>query len=231
MKEFISASPLKVLEKTSSKELGKGNLGVLIARAGVGKTACLIHIALDKLFRQEKLVHVSLEETPDKIISYYNVMYADLVSALHISDDQAFRARIDRDRMILAYLNKSFDVERLRASLRNLSNELGFRPSTLIVDGLNFEKAERAMFEGFKDIALDSEVEIWFSALSHRHIKTTNERGIPYPCDQLEDLFSIIMHLKADPSGIFLSLLKDHNNPTLKDTHVSLDPETSCSLE
>jgi KaiC/GvpD/RAD55 family RecA-like ATPase len=67
MERFISVSPLKVLEQSSQKGLGPGNLGVLIARAGVGKTACLIHIAFDRIFHGEKLVHVSLEEAPEKV--------------------------------------------------------------------------------------------------------------------------------------------------------------------
>ena len=75
MKDFIKVSPLKILEFSSSKGLGPGNLGVLMARAGVGKTACLIHIAFDRLFRNEKLVHVSLEDVPEKVTSYYNVIF------------------------------------------------------------------------------------------------------------------------------------------------------------
>ena len=59
MKDFMEISPLKILEESPGKELGRGNLGVLMSRAGVGKTACLIHIAFDKLFRKEKLVHIS----------------------------------------------------------------------------------------------------------------------------------------------------------------------------
>ena len=102
MKGFISVSPLKVLEKSSKKGLGSGNLGVLIARAGVGKTACLIHIAFDKIFRQEKLVHISLEEGPEKVTSYYNVIYSDLVKALDLGDDHAYRALIDAGFEILA---------------------------------------------------------------------------------------------------------------------------------
>ena len=59
MNNFIEVSPLNLLNMSLKKELGRGKLGVLMARAGVGKTACLIHIAFDKLFRGEKLVHIS----------------------------------------------------------------------------------------------------------------------------------------------------------------------------
>lgn len=230
MKGFNSVSPLKVLEKSSQKGLGSGNLGVLIARAGVGKTACLIHIAFDKIFRQKKLVHISLEEGPEKVTSYYNVIYYDLVKALNIEDESEIRLLIDRNRMILAYLRQSFETERLRTSLKNLAENLEFRPDTLIVDGIDFEKAERAFFEGFKEIAKAFDVEIWFSALSHRHITEVNERGIPHPCQTFDDLFSIIIELQPGSSGVFLNLLKDHDNPAIADNGIRLDPNTFLAL-
>jgi len=226
MKDFVSLSPLRLVEKSSRKGLGPGNLGVLMARAGVGKTACLIHIAFDKLFRQKKLVHISLEDGPEKVTSYYNVIYNDVVKALELPDGYDHRLLIDKNRMILAYLNQSFQIDRLRANLSNLSANMAFKPGALILDGLDFETAQRALFEGLKVLAEELKVEIWFSALTHRHITEVNERGIPYPCHQLDDLFSLILRLEPEPSGVFLRLLKDHDNPTLPDTRVRLDPNT-----
>lgn len=230
MKSFISVSPLKILDDSSREGLGPGNLGVLIARAGVGKTACLIHIAFDKIFRQKKIVHVSLEEGPEKVTSYYDVIYSDLEKALNFIDDEA-RLLIDRNRMILAYLNHSFDIERLRDNLKGLIDNLDFRPDMIIVDGIDFEKAEKTMFEGFKEISEEFKLEIWFSALSHRHITDVNERGIPYPIHELDDMFSVIIQVQPVSSGIFLKLLKDHDNPVIPDTGVKLDPNTFLALD
>ena len=226
MKDFISLSPLRLVEKSSRKGLGPGNLGVLMARAGVGKTACLIHIAFDKLFNQEKLVHVSLEDGPEKVKSYYNVIFNDVVKALELPDEYDHRLVIEKNRMILAYLNQSFQTDRLRANLTNLSASVAFKPGALIIDGLDFETARRNLFEELKALAEEFKVEIWFSALTHRHITEVNEKGIPYPCLHLDDLFSLIVLLEPEPSGVFLKLLKDHDNPTLPDTCVKLDPNT-----
>jgi hypothetical protein len=231
MKNLISISPLKVLQVSSKKSLGAGNLGVLIARAGVGKTACLIHMALDSIFRHEKLIHISLEEGPEKVTTYYNAIYYDLIKALNLTDDDEYRLLIDRNRMILAYLNQSFEIERLRTNLRNLSENLGFKPDMLIVDGLDFEKVERTLLEKFKDIAGEFESGIWFSALSHRHITEINERGIPYPCHQIDDLFSLILRLQPERSGVFLKLLKDNDHPMPPDASVRLDPNTFLALD
>ena len=232
MKDFTSISPLNLLEKSSRKKLGAGNLGVLIARAGVGKTACLISIAFDRIFRQGKLVHISLEEGPEKVMSYYNVMYHDLVKALDMADDyDYYRMLVEKNRLILAYLNQSFDTDRLRANLANLTENLDFKPDALIVDGLEFQKAERKLFEGFKEMAVEFQVEIWLSALSHRHIAEVNEKGIPYPCNKIDDLFSLIIQLQPESSGVFLKLLKDHDNPAIPDTRIRLDQNTFLALD
>ena len=226
MNDFIDVSPLKILEMSSSKKLGPGNLGVLMARAGVGKTACLIHIALDKLFRGERLVHISLDDPPDKVTSYYNVIYSDLVKALDIKDDAEKKMLFDRNRMILAYMNKSFEIRRLDENLKTLVEKLEFKPDNLIVDGLDFEKAERDLFKGFREIAVKYQVEVWFSALSHRHITDINERGILYPCSKMDDLLSIIIQLQPAQNGVFLKLVKDHDSPVKSDASVRLDPNT-----
>jgi len=226
MERFISVSPLKLLDQSSRKGLGPGNLGVLIARAGVGKTACLIHIAFDRIFRGEKLVHVSLDETPEKVTSYYNVILYDLVKALDMEDEFELRGRIDRNRLILAYLNQSFSLDRLRANLENLEKNMDFKPDVLIVDGMDCDKASKETFEAFKQLAESIEAEIWFSALSHRHITETNERGVPYPCHEVDDLFSIILQLQPEGNGMRLKLLKDHDHPGISDVSVNLDPGT-----
>ena len=230
MMDFQKVSPLKLLEKSARGALGKGNLGVLVARAGVGKTACLIHIAFDKIFQREKLVHISLEEGPEKVASYYNVIYSDLLKALRLEDDDEYRFLMERNRMILAYLNQSFDLARLATSLKNLAERLDFRPDALIIDGLDVEHAERSMFEGLKDAAKEFNVEIWLSALSHRHIHEVNDKGIPYPCHKIDDLLSMIIQLQPERSGLFLRLLKDHDRYQIPENSIALDPNTFLAL-
>ncbi|MFH0845683.1 MAG: hypothetical protein ABIG67_03595 [Pseudomonadota bacterium] len=229
--DFMKYSPLRILEKSSRKELGRGNLGVLMARAGVGKTACLIHIAFDKLLKKEKLVHVALEDMPEKVSSYYNVIFYDLVKALKIRNDNEIRMLMEGNRMILAYLSQSFEMERLRRNLKNLAEHIHFIPDTIIVDGLDFPKADRGIFHGFKQIANEFKVEVWFSALSHRHIPEVNDRGIPYPCHEIDELFSIILQLQPTQEGLFLNLLKDHENNGFLDLRVRLDPTTFLAID
>lgn len=229
--DFQPVSPLKILGKTARKALGRGNLGVLIARAGVGKTACLIHMALDKLLRQEKLVHVSLDESPEKVQSYYEVISSELFKALERPEGEAMRALIQRNRMILAFMRRSFHMQRLQVSLENLKAQVAFSPDAMIVDGVDFAGADRSLFESFKTLAVRHDLEVWFSALSHRHIPETNPRGIPYPCHHVDDLFSLIIRLEPSAAGIMLRLLKDHEGPVTADVGIGLDPNTFLASE
>ena len=229
MKNFISVSPLKVLDLSSRKSLGIGNLGVVIARAGVGKTACLIHIGLHRIFQGGKIVHVSLDGGPDKVTADYNVRVDDIIR--YTSNGGEYRTLVEENRMILVYMNQTFGPERLRANLSNLAENLEFRPDLLIVDGIDFETAGRTLFGDLKNVATEFALEVWLSALSHRHILKVNDRGIPYPCHEVDDIFSIIMQLEPATSGIVLRLLKDHDNPVISNAEVMLDPNTFLVFE
>ena len=231
MKDFSQVSPLKVLERSTRGELGKGNLGALIAGAGLGKTSCLIHIAFDRLFRGEKLVHVSLRDSPEKVASYYEIIFSDLMKAQQIEQEGGIRDLLERNRIILAYLRESFDLERLRGNLDNLIKGIDFKPNTLIVDGVDFADAGRDLFEAFKGLAEAFEVEVWFSALSKADDMEAEKRTIPRPCGELVDLFSIILQLISSYEGVFLRLLRDHEREYIPDMAVRLDPNTFLALE
>ncbi len=79
MKDFFKVSPLKILEGSAYQELGKGNLGVLMALAGLGKTSCLINIAFDKLFREEKLVHIPLKMYQERL-TLFTILFSPILS-------------------------------------------------------------------------------------------------------------------------------------------------------
>ncbi|HDR16779.1 MAG TPA: hypothetical protein ENN79_15115 [Desulfobacteraceae bacterium] len=223
---LLKGSPLRILDGTSRKSLGLGRMGVLIARAGVGKTACLIHIALHNLMENRKVVHVSIGEGPEKIQAYYQVLLNELMSACKMKEDDDSRQLVEQNRVILAYVNKSFELGRLRAQLENLKEALDFSPDAILVDGFDFASAEPGFFKDFSELAGLLGAEIWFSALSHRHISEVNERGVPYPCHNIDDMFSVILHLLPEAGGLYLRLLKDHENETFTERRVRLDPST-----
>ncbi|MBF0497937.1 MAG: hypothetical protein HQK58_15405 [Deltaproteobacteria bacterium] len=64
------------------------------------------------------------------------------------------------------------------------------------------------------------------TARTHRHITTVNERGIPYPCHDLDDLFQVILALDPLPDGIRLMALKLYGRNHPEHLTISLNTQT-----
>ena len=63
----LRRSPRTLLERDGHPGPGPGKLGLVLARAGVGKTAVLTGIGVDALLSGQKVLHVSIERTIDKV--------------------------------------------------------------------------------------------------------------------------------------------------------------------
>ncbi|MEJ2136649.1 MAG: hypothetical protein P8X86_15575, partial [Desulfofustis sp.] len=61
--DLISSNPLRVLGLDNKAEEGRQSLGLVMARAGLGKTAILVQIALDSMLRGNRVLHVAIGET------------------------------------------------------------------------------------------------------------------------------------------------------------------------
>ena len=224
---------MRILQKATYGGLGKGNLGVFMARAGVGKTACLIHVALDCLFKNQKVIHVGIGETIANIQIWYQEILTDLAKAFDLKDPQKLQEEAEQNRLILSYTTETFTVNKLSHDFRDIAEEGGLVPDVLLIDGFDFENLHSSWdtLAAFKHIAVRHNIEIWFSARTHRESNIQNERGIPAPCHDVDDLFSVILFLEPLENTIHLKLLKDHEHVIKKDLPIKLDPSTLLLLD
>ena len=219
-KKFLNArSPLRLLEKGLHGGLGKGNVGVVVAGHGVGKSSFLVGVALDDLMRGASVLHVSLDHPVAHVRAFYDTVFDDLASSTHLEDAARVHADVDRNRRIRAYAPGEFDVARLREAVK-LESESGARPSLIVIEGLDFDAVEGDSVADLKALAGELQVEVWLSAISHR------EASMPEGVDRVEDLLSVILTLEPDGGHVRLRALKDHENPDVSDLHVALDPKS-----
>lgn len=212
--------------KTPFNTLSPGNLGVLLARAGVGKTACLTQIALEHLLGDHPVLHVCIDIVPDKVKVWYRELLKSMRPAADTKEQESLQHRIEPLRFILSYLNQTFSTEKLAQSLQNLRDQTGFKPSVVILDGLDFDRATRESIEALREFAVAQNVPMWLSAKTHRHIATANERSIPYPCHEIDDLFEDIVLLESHPAGIQVKLLKHQGHYNPESAAIMLNPHT-----
>lgn len=224
-KELNERNPLRLFEHSIHGGLGRGNIGVVVARRGLGKTAFLVGIALDDAMRGRKALHVSLDKTVHHIREFYDEIFMDLAHSAHLEDLPTERLEMERNRMIHTYAGKSFTIHKLRHSINFLKEYAHFDPVCLILQGYDFERATADDMEALRELAAEFNVEMWMSAVMHRGAPA-NEQGVPEPIAKLESSIAVIVQMTDGSNGVQLSLLKDHDNPNVAKLTLALDPAT-----
>ena len=224
--ELIKLSPIRVLEKSINGGLGKGNLGVFTARKGVGKTATLVHVAVDKLLRNNKVIHLSFSDNPRHIEIWYDHVFNEIAKAYNLENILDNQEQIIKNRLIINLNKNSTDPQEIESVIKKCMDGAKFYPAMFIVDGFSFYDRERDDFLFWKKFAEQHNAEIWFSATLHRHSLEFDDQGIPSPASNFKDLFSVIIMLEPKENHISLKLLKDHDNPQVDQLKLKLNPKT-----
>src|SRR5512142_2338470 len=98
--EAILQSPLRFLDRAIRGGLGKGRLGVIMAPAGVGKSACLVQLGLDALLRGRSVLHVALGQTVQHVSARYDALFDELAERVHLADRGRVREAMRHRRLI-----------------------------------------------------------------------------------------------------------------------------------
>jgi len=229
-KEVNAQSPLRILEKSIHGGLGKGNLGLVMARAGVGKTAFLVQIGLDDLMRERPVLHVSLEQTVEHVQSWYDALFEDMANRCNLENRESVHEFVQKNRIIAAFTDHDLWPERLEKTVAMFEEQAHFKPQAIIVDGYPWERhtqAENAaMIGAFKAYAKMLKAELWMSAQTHREATGDHPTKLTPPWDAFEKLVDVALFLEPDHDSATVRLLKDHDHEVVDNTHLSLHPDT-----
>lgn len=226
-KEVNKRSPMRVFERSIHGGLGPGNIGVVMARHGVGKTAFLVGLALDDLMCDRKVLHIDTEDPAERVREFYEEVFHELAETSGLADKVATHLQIERNRMIHTYVGSTFAIDRVRGALGYMREHMDFVPSAIILDGYpNWGKATETDVVELKTLAADVGCELWLSAYLHREGQHKDERGVPDEVAKFENHISVMLELKAEGNHVRLQLIKDHDNPNLADLHIELEPNT-----
>lgn len=223
-KRFLTArSPLRLLEKSlHAGGLGAGNLGLVLAGNGVGKTAVLVGIALDELLRDGFVLHVSIGEPVAHVRVFYDTVFEELAYTTQLDHPAQINADLDRKRRIRAYSPGVFTVAHLRDAVRVEIESGGHRPTLVVLEGLDLRHVAQDEFAALKKLATELGAEIWLSMACDGEFVAE----LPDALKKIEFLFSVILTLEPKKQIVELRALKDHDNLDLGSLRVALDPHT-----
>lgn len=229
--ELVKRSPLRILEQSIHGGLGAGNIGVFSSPKGLGKTACLVHIATDKLFQGQHVIHVSFAARTDHIIRWYEDIFEEIVDKRDLRDAMDVHDEIIRNRVIMNFSQDGTNAEQLLRSLRAMITDGGFAADVLIIDGYDFQKGSPANISAIKSFAGELGIAVWFSASSPENPSVVDERGVPTYLSSYLDIISVLITLEDNPDFIKLRLVKDHEKIMGDDLHVRLDSKSLLIVE
>lgn len=230
-KEMHARSPLRVFEKSIHGGLGKGNLGVVMSPAGIGKTAFLIDVALDDLLQEHQVLHVTLEDSVERVRDFYGTLFQELCKTTQPDDLGRAHLQVERLRMIHAYRGGKLSLDKLRRNVEFLQDHAHFEPELLILDGVNFRSTSNQELGGLKELAGKMSAEVWLSVQTHRDRPPRDPRGIDEQVIRFDEFISVMVLLHPEEEGsVTIQLLKDHENENLADLKMRLDPTTLLLL-
>ncbi len=224
--ELIKRSPLRILEKSMGGGLGKGNIGVLASRKGVGKTACLVHISTYSLFQDKPVIHISYSSRVDYIISRYEEIFKEIAKKRELGSAIDVHDQIIRNRIIMNFKQDGQKIEQVLNSVEALIEHGNFPAEMIIVDGYNFEHSTPEDFAQFRTFAGRIGAEIWFSASLKGDGPLFDAEGFPIVLKDYAKKIDVLITMAFKEKHVRLYMVKNHNKLETGELPLQFDPKT-----
>lgn len=225
--ELIKRSPLRVFEQSlQGEKLGKGSLGMLTSRKGVGKTACLVHIATDKLFRGEHVIHVSFSANVNRIIAWYTDIFDEIARKRSLEHVPEVREETVRNRVIMNFNQHHVTISQIIASLRALIVDGGFHADAIMFDGYRLNESPVEDFKIIRKFARTVNAEVWFSISALDDDVPYDAFGVSDPVRELAPHVDVLISLTYVDDHVELTVVKDREDTEPRRMQLKLDPKT-----
>ncbi|WP_422480280.1 hypothetical protein [Pleomorphochaeta sp. DL1XJH-081] len=233
IQELNALSPLRAFDESLDGGLGKGNLGVLVSRHGIGKTACLVHLATDKLFRNEHIIHVSFSGNVEHVINWYKEVFRQISENRSLEDAATIYNEILANRVVMNFSQENVTIEKVLSSLETLIRQGSFNADAIMFDGYKLTVATEDDVRKIKQFAMDMRLEVWFSVSPVKPDVAFDDNGVPNTILKYEELIDVLIGLKYNESmdKVLMTLVKDGEQLDPKPMRVTLDPKTMLISE
>jgi hypothetical protein len=227
--EFIFKNPLRTMGYKSDDILQAGEFGAVMARAGVGKTAFLVQLALHSMLRERNVLHISLNNPVKKVSLSYKEVFNRMTAQYGAHQTGQLWDALLPHRFIMTFRVEGFSVPKLEERLADLIEQDIFKPDMMIVDGIPFDDAVGQGLTEFKQFALRQGMRVWFSVRTHRH-EEPGSNGLPIQLSPVDELFEVAIQLVPQGKQIQIKAFKGPGSEAdLPD--LLLDPATMLITE
>jgi hypothetical protein len=222
--DLIMRNPLRLMGHKPEDTLNQGEFGAVLARAGVGKTALLVQLALNSLLQGKNVLHISLQDPVNKVSVWYKEVFRRISHQYRINQTDELWDSLVPHRFIMTFRVEGFTAPKLEERLTDLMEQDIFVPQMMLIDGLPFDDAVREPLLELKALAQKYAMHAWFAVRTHRH-EEPGQNGVPLQLNRVADLFNIAIQLVPEGKQVHVKALRglqaSADHPDLV-----LDPET-----
>lgn len=205
--DLILRNPLRLLGHENEDILEPGRFGAVLARAGVGKTALIVQIALNTMLRSKNVLHISLNEPVGKVDLWYQEVLGCLAEQYQVPHLDQLWDTIVAHRFIMTFQVEGFSAPKLEERLTDLTSQNIFRPDVLLIDGQPFEEHAGEALNHLKALAQRLNLPIWFTITTHRHEAPAAD-GLPVQLSPVKELFDVAIALQPTEDTVHVTVLK-----------------------
>ncbi len=223
----LRRSPRTLLERDGHPGPGPGKLALVLGRAGVGKTAFIVGIGIDALLSGQKVLHISLERSVDKVRTWYDDLLMEMLRReKKLEHWAAIQLEVERHRHIHTYVGGAFSIDRMRQALELLQSAMDFTPDVIILDRLGSAKLDPESIKSLRDIAGDAGAEMWMAFRTHREDPEREAGHLPEGARVFEDQIDLALSLEPRDNRVRLHVIRDQDEVVNKDLNILLNPKT-----
>ena len=226
--DLADKNPLRIFAQNAEGNIVEKRMGLLMSRAGLGKTAILVQIALDSILRGNQVLHVSVGQSLDKTRAWYDDIFKDIVEGAELGESNNLHEEMLRNRLIMTFEEADFSRPKLEERINDLVVQNVFCPTCIIIDGFDFENTEQQAVADVNDMADVLGLQIWFSALCHRGDERMSDEGVPAPCHEVGSFFDTVLMIQPEKgqTNLSLNVVKDSTGCVKPGKVLDLDPST-----
>ena len=222
--DLIQRNPLRLLNADGEEILRPGAFGAVLARAGIGKTALMIQLALNTMLQNKNVLHISLNQPVGKVSLWYKEVLDCFAQKHNVPQMEHLWETLAPRRFIMTFQAEGFSAPKLEERLTDLTSQDIFIPNLVLIDGLVFDDQVRDTLTALKKMAAAVPLPIWFTVTTHRHEALAKD-GLPVQIHPVQDLFDVAIALQPEADVVHITPLK---GVTMADPQapLTLDPAT-----
>ena len=207
--ELFDKGPKRLFEKAMGSALAGGEIGLITAKKGIGKTAVLVQFGLAALVQDKSVAHVSFNQNASNVVDWYHDMFFELAKKKDILKAEELLAELVKQRFIL---NINQDVVSLSGMIRTLKAyaESSNKTDALFIDDLNLNKVHPEDLAAVSAYAKEAGIAVWISSTNE-----SSDINAAAPAE-LQSLFDAVLHLEPKGNEIELQILKFRENKNVQ---------------